>query len=192
VFRVAGVPGVGVTLADLASAASDRKLRLESHTEFVAPSQTFPYGAHGAVVEVDLDTGDVEVIRVVAVDDCGTVLDPMIAEGQVQGSLVQGLGQAMLERIAFSEEGTLTTSTLMDYPVPAAADVPSWELHHTRTPAPSNPLGAKGIGESGTIGLPPAIVNAVLDALEPFEVDALDMPITPARVWDAIRLGGRA
>lgn len=189
---VAGVPGSGVSLAELVGEATVRGIDLSAETVFVASSQTFPYGAHGAIVEIDLDTGDVDVVRIVAVDDCGTILDPMIVSGQVHGSLAQGLGQATLEAISTSENGVLRSSTFMDYLIPTASDVPEWELHHLETPSPSNPLGAKGIGESGTIGLPPAIVNAVLDALEPLGVTHIDMPVTPARVWAAVDAARRA
>lgn len=192
VLVISGVPGSGVSLAELVGEATVRGIDLSAETVFVASSQTFPYGAHGAIVEIDLDTGDVDVVRIVAVDDCGTILDPMIVSGQVHGSLAQGLGQATLEAISTSENGVLRSSTFMDYLIPTASDVPEWELHHLETPSPSNPLGAKGIGESGTIGLPPAIVNAVLDALEPLGVTHIDMPVTPARVWAAVDAARRA
>jgi carbon-monoxide dehydrogenase large subunit len=189
-LRTEGDRQIEITLGSLAAVAADRGVALVGESHFKATSQTFPYGAHGAVVDVDLDTGVVEVRRVVAVDDCGTVLNPMIAAGQIQGSLAQGLGQAMLERVAVSEDGGLLTGTLMDHLLPTATDVPAWELHHTEIPADSNPLGAKGVGESGTIGLPAAIVNAVLDALAPFGVVDLEMPLTPARVWAALASAG--
>jgi len=189
---VVGVPGSGIQLSELASAAVERGIELSAETTFVATAQTFPHGAHGAIVEVDLDTGDVDVLRLVAVDDCGTILDPMIVGGQVHGSLAQGFGQAMMEVVATSENGVLQSSTFMDYLIPTASDMPPWELHHLTTPSPTNPLGVKGIGESGTIGLPPAIVNDVLDALEPFGVAHLDMPVTPARVWAALDTTARA
>jgi carbon-monoxide dehydrogenase large subunit len=189
-LRAQGDDRKEITLGALAAMAAERGVALVGASHFTATSQTFPYGAHGAVVEVDLDTGVVEVRRVVAVDDCGTILNPMIAAGQVQGSLAQGFGQAMSERVTVSEDGALLTGTLMDYLLPTASDVPAWEMHHTEIPAESNPLGAKGVGESGTIGLPAAIVNAVLDALEPFGVVDLEMPLTPARVWAALASAG--
>ena len=175
-----------LTMRDLASIAEERGVRLVGSSEFIADAQTFPYGAHGAVVEVDLDTGETRVRRVVAVDDAGTILNPMIASGQIQGSLAQGLGQAMMERVVLSADGTLLSGTYMDYITPTASSVADWQLHHLETPAPSNPLGAKGVGESGTIGLPPALVNAVIDALSPFGVTDVGIPMTPQRVWEAL------
>lgn len=182
--------GGTMSLAEVAGIADARGEQLLGASEFVAEAQTFPYGAHGAVVEVDLDTGEIYIRRVVAVDDAGTILNPMIASGQIQGSLAQGLGQAMLEHVEFSSDGTLLSGTFMDYLLPSAMSTPDWDLHHLETPAPSNPLGAKGVGESGTIGLPPSLVNATIDALSPFGVTSLEMPLTPRRVWEALAAAG--
>ena len=188
---VATVDGsASIPLRELAERAGERHLALREFAEFVADSQTFPYGAHAVEVEVDLDTGEVTIRRIVAVDDAGTILNPMIASGQIQGSLAQGVGQAMREQVAVSDDGVLASGTFMDYLLPTASSVPDWELLHLTTPASSNPLGAKGVGESGTIGVPPAIVNAVIDALTPFGVNDLDMPLTPRRVWDALDAAG--
>jgi aerobic carbon-monoxide dehydrogenase large subunit len=183
---VVGDPSSALSFADLARAAGEQGRVLESFEMFIPDSQAFPYGAHVAVVEVSLETGEVNIVRYVAVDDCGNVLNPMIVEGQVVGSLVQGYGQAILEGIEYSEMGDPLTASFMDYLIPAAMDSPTFELGRTYTAAPSNPLGVKGTGEAGCIGAPPAIVNAALDALRPYGVTHLDMPLRPHRVWEAI------
>jgi carbon-monoxide dehydrogenase large subunit len=187
VFAVAGVPGSGLTWAEVAAAAGERGVDLAADEWYVPGAQTFPYGVHAAVVEVELETGEVRVRKMVAVDDCGRVLNPMLVEGQIQGSLVQGIGQALYEKIEYSEDGQLRTATLMDYELPRAGDIPPIVTGRLAHPAPSNPLGAKGTGEAGCIGAPPAIVNAVLDALAPHGVTHLDMPLRPAAVWAAIQ-----
>ena len=152
---------------------------------FTSERPMVPSGAHIAVIEVDAETGAVTVLRYVAVDDCGRVVNPILVEGQVQGSLAQGLAQALYEQVVYAADGQLLTGTLLDYAVPSAADLPSFVAASIESPSPLNPLGAKGIGESGTIGAPPAIVNAVADALRPSE--PLDLPLTPPRVWRAQR-----
>ncbi|HUG08191.1 MAG TPA: xanthine dehydrogenase family protein molybdopterin-binding subunit [Acidimicrobiia bacterium] len=177
--HVAGDPQSGVTFAELAGT--------ESSEMFVPESQAFPFGSHVAVVEVSLATGEVAIQRYVAVDDCGNVLNPMIVHGQVVGSLVQGYGQAVLEGIEYSESGDPVTASFIDYLIPAAMDTPTFTLGRTYTPAPSNPLGVKGTGEAGCIGAPPAIVNAPVDALRPYGVTDLQMPLRPHRVWEAVR-----
>ncbi len=154
---------------------------------FVPGTQTFPYGVHMAIVEVELETGLVHLLRLITVDDCGTVLNPMIVEGQLHGSVTQGLGQALLEGVEYGEEGVPLTSTMMDYLIPAAGDVPEIISDRLIHPAPSNPLGVKGTGEAGCIGVPPAIVNAVLDALAAYGVDDLRMPLRPGTVWTALQ-----
>ena len=151
------------------------------------PNLTFPFGAYICVVGVDAGTGKVRVERFVAVDDCGTRINPMIIEGQVHGGLTDGVGLALMEMIAFDEQGNCLGGSLMDYLIPTALEVPDWETGYTVTPSPHHPFGAKGIGESATVGSPPAIVNAVCDALEPFGVRHVDMPCTPGRVWDAMQ-----
>ncbi len=186
-LAVAGSPGSSVTFAELAARAVEAGTPL-ANDEFYSPgAQTFPFGVHAAVAEVAIETGDVRILRLLAVDDCGKVLNPMIVDGQVHGSLAQGIGQAMMERVIYDEEGQLQTSTLMDYSIPHAPDMPELILERTISSAPSNPLGVKGAGESGCIGAPPAIVNAVLDALAPYGVQHLDMPLNPMNVWTAIR-----
>jgi carbon-monoxide dehydrogenase large subunit len=158
-----------------------------SATYFFEPKNfTFPFGTHIAVVEIDRDTGDIEFLRYVAVDDCGRVINPMLVDGQVHGGIVQSIGQAMFEEVVYDEQGQLVTGTLMDYALPRASHVPEFELDRTETPSPVNPLGVKGVGEAGTIGATPAIVNAIVDALAPFGVKHLDMPVKPENVWRII------
>ena len=154
---------------------------------FYDPSNfTFPFGAHVAVVKVDADTGEVELRRYVAVDDCGRVINPLIVDGQVHGGLVQGIAQALYEAAAYSPEGQLLTGSMAEYAVPRARMFPRFVTDRTETPSPHNPIGVKGVGETGTIASTPAVVNAVLDALRPFGVTHLDMPLTPQRIWAAI------
>jgi len=158
-----------------------------SATYFFEPKNfTFPFGTHIAVVEIDRETGDINWLRYVAVDDCGRVINPMLVDGQVHGGIVQSIGQAMYEEVVYDEQGQLITGTLMDYAVPRASHIPHFELDRTETPSPVNPLGVKGVGEAGTIGATPAIVGAIVDALAPFGVRHLDMPIKPENVWRII------
>ena len=158
-----------------------------SATYFFEPKNfTFPFGTHIAVVEVDRETGDIKFLRYVAVDDCGKVINPMLVDGQVHGGIVQSIGQAMYEEVVYDEQGQLLTGTLMDYAVPRAHHIPNFELDRTETPSPVNPLGVKGVGEAGTIGATPAIVGAIVDALSPFGVRHLDMPVKPENVWRII------
>lgn len=158
-----------------------------SATYFFEPKNfTFPFGTHIAVVEVDRDTGDIKFLRYVAVDDCGKVINPLLVDGQVHGGIVQSIGQALYEEVVYDEQGQLVTGTLMDYALPRASHIPNFELDRTETPSPVNPLGVKGVGEAGTIGATPAIVGAVVDALAPFGVTHLDMPIRPESIWKII------
>jgi carbon-monoxide dehydrogenase large subunit len=156
---------------------------LEATTFYDPANFTYPFGTHVCIVEVDAETGEVEIVRYVAVDDCGNQINPMIVEGQVHGGIAYGIGQAMWEHAVYDEGGQLVTATLLDYALPRAHHLPSFELDSTVTPCPHNPLGVKGIGEAGTIAAPPAVVNAVCDAIG---VDHLDMPLTPERVWRAL------
>lgn len=157
-------------------------------THFYEPKNfTFPFGTHIAVVEVDSETGEVKFVRYVAVDDCGKVINPMLVDGQVHGGIVQSVGQAFYEEVVYDEQGQLLTGELMDYAVPKAAMIPWLELDRTETPSPVNPLGVKGVGEAGTIGATPAIVGAVIDALSPFGVRHLDMPLRPEVIWRAMK-----
>jgi carbon-monoxide dehydrogenase large subunit len=187
-LRVAGMPGDPVSFATLA----DRDPLLV-HTVFTAPGPTYPFGAHVAVVEVDVESGKAELQRLIALDDAGVVVNPLIAEGQRHGGLAQGAAQALLEEVLYDGDGNPTTTTFADYPIVSATEVPSFELVTTETPTSYNPLGAKGIGEAGTIGATPAVHNAVIDAVAHLGVRHIDMPTTPFRVWTALRAaaGGR-
>jgi carbon-monoxide dehydrogenase large subunit len=159
-------------------------------TAFYNPSNfVFPFGTHVAVVEVDAETGEVRLVRYVAVDDCGNVINPMIVEGQVHGGIAQGVGQALWEGAVYDDSGQLLTGEMLDYALPRAHNLPSFETDRTVTPSPHNPLGVKGIGEAGAIASPAAVVNAVVDALKPFGVRHLDMPLTSEKVWRAIQSG---
>jgi carbon-monoxide dehydrogenase large subunit len=180
-FRVKGDPDVNVPLAKLAESG-----RLFVYTVFTAQAKTFPFGAHVAVVEVDTETGKVFLRRIVAVDDAGRVINPLLAEGQIHGGIAQGAAQAFLEEFVYDADGNPLTATFGDYPFLSATEVPSFELVEMETPTASNPLGAKGIGESGTIGSAPAVQNAVVDALSHLGVRHIDMPTSPQRVWRAI------
>ena len=178
-----GVAGTPVSAKSWAEVAALTDLFVETDAE---GGGTYPFGAHVAVVEVDTETGAVDLLRIVAVDDCGRVVNPKLAEGQVHGGLAQGIAQVLFEEVAYDADGNPLTSTLVDYMVPSAADLPPFETAHTETPTPRNPLGAKGIGESGTTGSIAAVWNAVTDALEPYGVTHLDPPFSPERVWRAI------
>jgi carbon-monoxide dehydrogenase large subunit len=194
-FFVAGAPDRSLSFREVASAAYEGAAALpdgmepglDATTFFDPENYTFPFGTHAAVVEVDPDTGEIEILRYVAVDDVGTQINPRIVEGQIHGGIAQGLGQALLEEAVYDDNGNLITGSLQDYAMPKAADVPEIEWDSTVTPCPHNPLGVKGVGEAGTIAAPPAIVNAVHDALDPLGVDTLDMPLTAERVWSATR-----
>jgi carbon-monoxide dehydrogenase large subunit len=192
---VKGDPEQGKTIQEIAMAAhgaGDLPQGVEGALEDLAvynpPNLTFPYGAYICVVDVDGGTGEVKVRRFVAVDDCGVRINPMIVEGQIHGGLAEGVGIALMELIQFDDQGNCIGGSFMDYLIPTALEVPAWELGETVTPSPHHPIGAKGVGESPTVGSPPAIVNAVIDALhETHGVDHIDMPCTPARVWDAMQ-----
>jgi carbon-monoxide dehydrogenase large subunit len=147
---------------------------------------TFPFGTHIAVVEIDKETGEIDFQRYVAVDDCGKQINPMLVEGQIHGGIVQSMGQALYEEVVYDDQGQLITGTLMDYALPKAIMIPHLELGSTETPSPVNPLGAKGVGEAGTIGATPAIVSAIVDALAPYGVRHLDMPLKPEVLWQII------
>lgn len=191
-LHVAGVPSNSLTWADLAAAAAEGGLPdgmdsgLGHELEFDSGDSTYPFGAHVSVVEVDTQTGQVKLLRHIAVDDCGRVLNPLLVTGQQHGGIAQGVSQALFEGVEYDEYGNPTTSTLADYGVPSAADLVSFETHTTESPTPRNPLGAKGIGESGTIGSTPAVHNAVVDALSHLGVRHIDMPLTARRVWQAM------
>jgi carbon-monoxide dehydrogenase large subunit len=164
---------------------------LAADSTFDPPNFTWPFGTHICAVDVDTETGRATIRRFVAVDDCGVVVNPAIVEGQVHGGLAQGIAQALYEEARYDAEGNPTTATLADYQFPAASDLPSFELDATVTPSPTNPLGVKGIGESGAIGSSPAVLNAVVDAVAHLGVRHIDMPATPEKVWRAIRAAGQ-
>jgi carbon-monoxide dehydrogenase large subunit len=193
-FAVRGSPDQGLTLAEVAGVAyipEDIPEGMEPGLEEVAfydpENFVFPFGAHAAIVEVDAETGKVEVIRYVAVDDCGPAINPLLIDGQVHGGIVHAIGQALYEQVVYDEAGQLVTGTFVDYALPTADEVPSFETDRTETPSPVNSLGVKGVGEAGTIGATPAVLNAVIDALRPLGVDYMDMPATPVRVWNAMQ-----
>jgi len=159
---------------------------LEATHVYDPPNFSWPGGAHLAVVEVDTETGAVDLRRYVAVDDVGKVINPQIVDGQIHGGLAQGIAQALYEEALYDEDGNLLTNSLVNYLVPSAAELPSYELDRTETASPTNPLGVKGVGETGAIASPPAVVNAVIDALAPYGITEIEMPATPERVWRSI------
>jgi carbon-monoxide dehydrogenase large subunit len=191
---VKGSPDKAKTIGDLAGAAAlaynlphGMEPFLDDTAYYDPPNCTYPFGTHLALVEVDKDTGEVKLLRYVAVDDVGNMINPMIVAGQLHGGIVQGVGQALWENGAYDENGQLVTGTLMEYALPKASNLPPIEMGHTVTPSPVNPLGVKGAGEAGTIGSTPAVVNAVMDALAPLGIRHLDMPLTPQKVWKAMQ-----
>jgi aerobic carbon-monoxide dehydrogenase large subunit len=190
-FRVVGTPAVTRTWAEVAAAADSQGMPLAADHDFQVAHPTYPFGVHVAVVEVDTETGDVRLVRLVACDDAGRIVNPLLADGQRHGGLAQGAAQALYEEVAFDSDGNPLTATFADYPIVSAAELPSFELVDLETPTWVNGLGAKGIGESGTIGSTPAVHNAVCDALAPVGIRHIDMPCTPATVWQAIRETGR-
>jgi carbon-monoxide dehydrogenase large subunit len=190
-FRVVGTPAVTRTWAEVAAAADSQGTPLAADHDFQVAHPTYPFGVHVAVVEVDTETGDVRLVRLVACDDAGRIVNPLLADGQRHGGLAQGAAQALYEEVAFDSDGNPLTATFADYPIVSAAELPSFELVDLETPTWVNGLGAKGIGESGTIGSTPAVHNAVCDALAPVGIRHVDMPCTPATVWQAIRETGR-
>src|SRR5829696_7178133 len=190
---VKGNPSQGKTIQEIAMGAHGTldlpdgvEGNLDETAVYSPPNLTFPFGAYIAVVDIDPGTGHVKVRRFIAVDDCGVRINPMIVEGQIRGGLADGVGMALMEVIQFDEEGNCLNGSFMDYLIPTALECPDWELGATVTPSPHHPLGAKGVGESATVGSPPAIMNAVIDALRPYDVTHMDMPATPGRVWDAM------
>jgi carbon-monoxide dehydrogenase large subunit len=191
---VKGDPTQGKTISEISMGAHGTVAlpegidgNLDAEVTYDPPNLTFPFGAYICVVDIDPGTGHVKVRRFIAVDDCGTRINPMIIEGQVHGGLTDGVGMALMEIIEFDEDGNNLGGSFMDYLIPTAMEVPNWETGFTVTPSPHHPIGAKGIGESATVGSPPAVLNAVVDALAPFGVTHMDMPCTPARVWEAMQ-----
>jgi carbon-monoxide dehydrogenase large subunit len=187
-LHVAGTPAVSVSWSDI-GAATDEGSRLFALSDFTASGPTFPFGTHIAVVEIDSETGKVELRRIIACDDAGTILNPLLVDGQVHGGLAQGISQALFEEVRYDEDGNPLSTTLLDYLMPSAAEFPLFERIEMETPSPINPLGAKGIGESGTIGSTPAVQNAVIDAVSHLGIRHIDMPLTPERVWNVLNGG---
>jgi len=193
-FQVAGAPDKAKTIPEIAFSAwtahalpADVEPGLFASAVYDPPNFTFPAGAHICVVEVDPDTGLTRIVKYVAVDDCGNIINPMIVDGQVHGGVAQGIAEAMYEEAIYDENGTLLTGNMLSYRVPSAAELPTFTLDRTVTPSPTNPMGVKGIGEAGTIASPPAVVNAVADALRPLGVEFIDLPVSAERVWRAIQ-----
>jgi carbon-monoxide dehydrogenase large subunit len=192
-FSVKGSPDRAMTIKEVAFQAhaahnlpDGMEAGLEETAVYDPPNFSWPAGAHAAVVEVDTETGDACLVRYVAVDDVGTVVNPAIVDGQVHGGITQGIATALYEEGIYDEEGNLLTANLVTYLIPSTAELPSYELDRTESKSPTNPLGVKGVGETGTIGAPPAVINAVVDALSHLGVTDVQMPATPERVWRSI------
>jgi aerobic carbon-monoxide dehydrogenase large subunit len=194
-FSVKGAPEKSKTIQEIVFASytnhpQGMEAGFEATHYYDPPNLTFPSGAYICVVDVDKETGAIHVRRFVAIDDCGNIINPMIVQGQVHGGLTQGIAPAMYEELIYDDEGNILNGTFMDYLVPTAVESPSWETGHTITPSPHHPIGAKGVGESPTVGAPPAIANAIIDAVSPFGIKHLDIPITPFKVWKALKEHG--
>ena len=196
-FSVKGSPDRGVTIQEIAFAAytnhpQGMEAGLEAVSYYDPPNLTFPFGSYICVVDIDRGTGAVKIRRFVAVDDCGTIINPMIVEGQIHGGLTMGMAPALLEEISYDDQGNVQGGSFMDYLLPTAMETPKWETDKTVTPSPHHPFGAKGVGESATVGAPPAIANAVVDALAHLGVRHIDIPITPEKVWRILKEKGVA
>ncbi len=196
-FSVKGAPDKSKTIQEIALAAytnhpQGMEAGLEATHYYDPPNLTFPFGSYICVVDIDRGTGEVKIRRFVAIDDCGNIINPMIVQGQIHGGLTMGMAPALLEEISYDENGNIQGGSFMDYLVPTAMETPKWETDHTVTPSPHHPLGAKGVGESATVGAPPAIVNAVVDALSHLGVTHIDIPITPEKVWQILKDKGVA
>jgi aerobic carbon-monoxide dehydrogenase large subunit len=196
-FSVKGAPEKSKTIQDIALAAytnhpQGMEAGLEAVNYYDPPNLTFPFGTYVCVVDIDRGTGEVKIRRFVAIDDCGNIINPMVVQGQVHGGLTMGMAPALLEEISYDENGNIQGGSFMDYLVPTAMETPAWETGHTVTPSPHHPLGAKGVGESATVGAPPAIVNAVVDALSHLGVRHIDIPVTPEKVWRILKDKGVA
>jgi aerobic carbon-monoxide dehydrogenase large subunit len=194
-FQVKGSPDRGAGMAEIAFAAytnvpEGEEAGLESVTYYDPPEMTYPFGAYICVVEIDEGTGRTEVKRFIAVDDCGVRINPTVVDGQIHGGLAQGIGTALMEVIEFDEEGNHMNSNFMDYLTPTSMEVPNYELGEFVTPSTHHPLGARGVAESPTVGSPAAVVNAVVDALSPYGVRHVDMPLTPNKIWSLLRENG--
>jgi carbon-monoxide dehydrogenase large subunit len=193
-FFVAGTPAKAMGFNDVAGAAhmgrglsEGMEPGLEIRETYAMHGTAYPFGTHVAVVEVDVDTGMVQVLRYLGVDDCGVMINPMLVTGQLHGGFAQAFGEVFMEQMRYDDSGHMLSATLMDYALPRASNVPNVEFEHTETPSPLNPLGAKGVGEAGTIASPPTLINACIDALSPLGVTDLQMPLSAPRVWAAIQ-----
>jgi carbon-monoxide dehydrogenase large subunit len=191
-FSVKGSPDKSKALGEVAFAAygqlpAGMEQGLDAVAYFEPPNFVWPFGAHVCAVEVDPETGSVDILKYVAVDDCGNVINPMIVEGQLHGGIAQSIGQALFEEMVYDSDGQLKSATLLDYAMPSMSDIPNIELDRTITPSPTNELGVKGIGEAGTIAASAAVINAICDALSPFGIKHVDMPATPDRLWKMIK-----
>jgi len=196
-FHVEGVPEQSLSIAEIAGASymnspPDQEPGLEAVDYYDPPNMTFPFGAYVCVVEVDRETGEVDIRKFYALDDCGNRINPMVVEGQIHGGLAQGIGTAMMEHVSYDDNGNVTAGDFMNYLLPTAMEIPEMETDYTVTPSPHHPIGAKGVGESPTVGSPPAIVNAVVDAMDHAGVSHVDMPMTPDRVWGKLDEAGLA
>jgi carbon-monoxide dehydrogenase large subunit len=196
-FSVKGAPQKSKTIQEIAFAAYTNhppgmEAGLEAVDYYDPPNLTFPFGSYVCVVDIDRGTGEVKVRRFLAIDDCGNIINPMIVDGQIHGGLSMGLAPALFEEISYDESGNISGGSFMDYLVPTAMETPNWETGKTITPCPHHPLGAKGVGESATVGAPPAIVNAVVDALSHLGVRHIEIPMTPERVWNILKEKGVA
>ena len=196
-FQVKGSPGKSKTMQDIAFAAytnhpQGMEAGLEAVDYYDPPNMTFPFGSYICAVDIDKETGEVKIRRFVAVDDCGNIINPMIVDGQIHGGLTMGFAAAMLEEIHYDQDGNIQGGSFMDYLLPTAVETPKWETAKTTTPSPHHPFGAKGVGESATVGAPAAIANAVVDALQPYGVTNIDIPLTPWKVWAAIHAKDKA
>ena len=196
-FSVKGAPEKAKTIQEIAFAAytnhpEGMEAGLEATHYYDPPNLTFPFGSYICVVDIDRGTGEVKIRRFVAIDDCGNIINPMIVQGQIHGGLAMGVAPALLEEISYDEQGNIQGGSFMDYLVPTAMESPAWETGHTVTPSPHHPLGAKGVGESATVGAPPAVVNAVVDALSHLGVKHIEIPITPEKVWRILKDNGVA
>src|SRR5206468_6266213 len=192
-FSVKGSPDRGMTVKEAALAAwaahnlpDGMEPGLEATHVYDPPNFSWPGGCHIAVVEIDTETGAADLMRYIAVDDVGTVINPTIVDGQVHGGIAQGVAQALYEEAVYDEEGNLATGSMVSYLVPSAVELPNFELERTESPSPTNPMGVKGVGETGTIASPAAVMNAVVDALSPHGITDIDMPASPERVWRAL------
>jgi carbon-monoxide dehydrogenase large subunit len=202
-IMVRGVPTHTIELGELARLVEEQPNLIEREApnpangapieglaawhDFTPSGATYSSGAHLAIVEVDTETGEVYVLKYAAVDDCGRILNHYLTEAQIHGSLAQGISQALYEEVVYDQEGQLLSGTLMDYTLPIAGQIPDFVTDFIETPSPHNPLGAKGVGEAGCVGAPPAIVNAVLDALSPLGIKTIDMPLRPEKIWKLLQ-----